>query len=234
MGKLLAKGPRINRRRFHSSDEGRTTQRFQPGDTFTVKIKAACYTCNNGWMRRSEDATRPHLTPLIDGTATIVRPEQTRLIAKWLVKKAMVAEFVQAKTITITQAQRTHLYRTGEIPDWFNIWIGPYRGKLPPRYLHAILRGTPKGQPDQPPVRHTQMTVWTLGKLIAVVHSTLDPAYNPDGRGSIERAMFRIWPPLGRPIDWRRGLVLTDADAEDLAKLLSNPLGPRVGGQSKN
>lgn len=223
MGELLAKGPRIGRRRFYAirGDDQRTT-RLQPGDTFTVKIKAPCYTCNNGWMRRSEDATKPHLTPLIDGTATIVRPEQTRLIAKWLVKKAMVAEFSAVKTTAISQAQRTHLYRTGEIPDWFNIWIGPFRSKIPPRYMHAILQGAPKGRPDHPPVRHTQMTVWTLGKLIAVVHSTIDPAYNPDGRGSIERAMFRIWPPSDQPIDWRRGLVLTDADAENLPKLLSN------------
>jgi hypothetical protein len=59
------------------------------------KAAVVCGECNNGWMRRLEDAVRPILRPLILGKQSELDDAAIRTVATWATKTALIYEFVQ-------------------------------------------------------------------------------------------------------------------------------------------
>src|SRR3989337_3115102 len=64
--------------------------RGRPGAVHTIKIRAVCETCNNGWMNCLEQDVRPFLTPLIEATPVALDYEQMAVIARWIALKCIV------------------------------------------------------------------------------------------------------------------------------------------------
>jgi hypothetical protein len=63
-----------------------------PSDRFEIKVRATCRTCNNEWMSRLEEAAKPWLEPLIEGTDTTLHQDAQACVASWSTKTAMVLE----------------------------------------------------------------------------------------------------------------------------------------------
>src|SRR5712691_7894058 len=68
-----------------------TTQ--QQGHMSTTKARVVCKRCNNGWMSRLEKKAKPILIPLIRGEKKTLDKESQKIVAAWIAKTVMVAEF---------------------------------------------------------------------------------------------------------------------------------------------
>jgi hypothetical protein len=75
----------------------------------STTARVVCGGCNNGWMARLEGRARLLFDPLISGAPvpTKLSPEHQLLAATWIVKTAMIADFVAGRAPVFTQAQRT-------------------------------------------------------------------------------------------------------------------------------
>jgi len=91
--KVLTDNPSPAHHEWHNtySDKGTVVKesgmRPRQGSTFTKKIRVVCKTCNNGWMSRLENATKPILLPLIQGEPALLDREQQTLLAQWIASK---------------------------------------------------------------------------------------------------------------------------------------------------
>src|SRR5262245_58012723 len=68
---------------FHRA--GRTPIEWPTAD-MGVRLNDICRPCNSGWMERIESATRPILTPAIQGTGVELGAEDVRRLAVWSLK----------------------------------------------------------------------------------------------------------------------------------------------------
>ena len=75
----------------------RTGKQSKKTDSLRVKARIVCQTCNNEWMSRIEEATKPVLQPMLGGeSVTLGRVEQEHL-ARWAVKVSMLVEHLHGK-----------------------------------------------------------------------------------------------------------------------------------------
>lgn len=96
------------------------------------KAAVVCGECNNGWMRRLEDAVRPILRPLILGKQSELDDAAIRTVATWATKTALIYEFVQpddaqpAASATDRKQLRDH---QRPLPG-SGVWLAGYAGSL--------------------------------------------------------------------------------------------------------
>src|ERR1017187_2950463 len=66
----------------------RTVGKVKPKLTveFTTKV---CSTCNNGWMNRIDEATRPHFDAIIAGRPTPLDASAQASLAAWVTKTTL-------------------------------------------------------------------------------------------------------------------------------------------------
>jgi len=58
----------------------------------TLRVHVVCTSCNNGWMSRLEEAYKPLLLRLLAGRPVTLSLEEQRLVSRWALKTAIVAE----------------------------------------------------------------------------------------------------------------------------------------------
>src|SRR5438477_2513080 len=56
--------------------------------------RAVCRTCNNGWMSGLESLVQPILQPMMRGKPRTLSAEDQLILARWLMKTAMMMEVV--------------------------------------------------------------------------------------------------------------------------------------------
>lgn len=94
------------------------------GDVITKKIRVVCKKCNSGWMSRIEEAVKPILLKLINGTANIITPLEQKNVHNWIMMKAIISEHSE-KDLNVTPIKdRKEFYENTTIPDYFGIYIG--------------------------------------------------------------------------------------------------------------
>ncbi|MGB8839623.1 MAG: hypothetical protein WCC64_00995 [Aliidongia sp.] len=196
-----------------------------PGQLQDWQIQCVCgghrSTCNNGWMKRLEDAAKPILTPLIEGRRTRLLPEHQAIIAAWVSLKIMVSEHWRHGSITVHWTQRRSMMRR-QIPPMagWGIWIGHYervnwKGGFISRPFFYPEASTPA---RIPPYYNGASTTMVIGKLfIQVIHGPVKFLVEW-WRFPLRQSgpLYRIWPPQSASIKWPCG-TLTDLDAENIA-----------------
>jgi hypothetical protein len=86
------------------------------------KLKAVCeHTCNNGWMKRLEDRTKPILRPMMKGAPASLNVDSQETLALWAAKTAMMLAIKYSKLPSM--ALRRPLYEQGEPPPTSIIWL---------------------------------------------------------------------------------------------------------------
>jgi hypothetical protein len=94
------------------------------GHTYTQTIRDVCEKCNSGWMSGIETATQGVLTPLIQGTPSILTPVMQEQLASWITLKALVIDH-EKRGDGVTSIETRHSFmRRGVIPSAMRIWIG--------------------------------------------------------------------------------------------------------------
>jgi hypothetical protein len=98
------------------------------GHSGSKRLKVVCRTCNNGWMSRMENRTRPILMRLIQGIPHRLSSFDQAILAAWTAKTIMVAEFGYPHAIAIPDVERLRMYAATEVQENWAIWIADYKG----------------------------------------------------------------------------------------------------------
>jgi hypothetical protein len=81
-------------------------------------------------MSGLERLAAPILTPLIQGTPTLLEPEQQHALARWMTKMSMVFQYAHPEPRpAFTEADRLDFYKSGTIPRGMIVWLASYWGK---------------------------------------------------------------------------------------------------------
>jgi hypothetical protein len=210
-----------------------------PGAVRDWQVECVCggnhKTCNNGWMRRLENAAKPIMTPLIQGKSVGLSAEDQKLIATWAVLKSIVSEYhVYSHPSTHWKQRQTLRLRLHPPKKHWAVWIGHYERKnwkpewlsspffLPSKAIQAR-RGI-----REPTYYNGSTTTQVIGKLfIQVMHIPAEFFTEPKVLRNIlpptNGAVFRVWPDQESAISWPRR-ALTDRDADNVAGALQNML----------
>lgn len=91
--------------------------RLRRSVSLDAQVRRVCGDCNNGWMSRMEDATRPVLEPLIRGEPITLSADHQEVLAKWLTKTGMMLELATHDP-TIPSDNYQSFRSRGDPPDF--------------------------------------------------------------------------------------------------------------------
>ncbi len=194
-----------------------------PGQMRDWQIKCVCggndTTCNNGWMRRLDNAADPVMTPLILGQETRLSERDQRIIAAWAVLKAMIADHNR-----VHHTQRKQFRRKHWPPAGWTVWIGHYERKTMKEEWFSrpfpVVRETVLAKRKNKLTLSTNSNATTqiikhlFVHVVHVPHPTFGKRWlfaDMQGR-QMSGDLLRIWPSSGVGIKWPLR-TLTDADA---------------------
>jgi hypothetical protein len=197
------------------------------GSVQTVKIRAVCSDCNNGWMSRLETEVRPFLEPLVKGEPVALDHEQMMVIARWVALKCIILESgVPTESLT-PLADRIALKSTGTIPPYCHVYVANHDnpvgvGML--RHSHAIALSSSGPSPPLDGMHKNIHTVtFFAGRIF--VHAIIARI---DDFALERKVMFpalytssRIWPPDHYELVWPREPIFTTKQVETFADSLS-------------
>lgn len=92
-----------------------------------ITINTVCHICNNGWMSQLEQKNVARLKPMLLNTPITLDQGGLKLLAKWTVKTAMVADSIKPRNNNeqfFTREERVAMRENGTIPKETKIWIG--------------------------------------------------------------------------------------------------------------
>lgn len=193
------------------------------GEMRDWQIKCVCggddSSCNNGWMRRLDEAADPIMTPLILGQEARLSESDQRVIAAWAVLKVMVADHNH-----VHHTQRKQFKRRHRPPAGWTVWIGHFERKTlkeewVSRPFPVLSEATlAKRKSKLTLSANSSATTQIIKNLFVHVVHTPHPTFGKrwrfvDTRGRpLSGNLVRIWPPTGFSTRWPLE-TLTDRDA---------------------
>lgn len=89
-----------------------------------IVVKSVCANCNNGWMAKIEDLTKPILEPMIRGESVRLKWFDQVVLATWFVKSALtlIPSIRWTHTTTFRQAF-DDLYRQKKVTNFYEISV---------------------------------------------------------------------------------------------------------------
>jgi hypothetical protein len=199
------------------------------GDPLQSKARVVCTTCNNTWLSRIQNTTKPLLIPMFTGQTCVLGVPAQTTIATWAAMATMTAEHLTKgpSLVAVSQADREWLWKKGTPPPDWRIWIGRFqRHKLPERWTHCsvpIYEREPMIAANGMPQCNTQTTTFMIGDLLVHAMSAAFPNHAQDWdwrswpRG--QQVVTQIWPTVESATVWPiQSVSLTDADAYHIAR----------------
>jgi hypothetical protein len=188
------------------------------------KIREVCRTCNNGWMSKIVERTKPFVEAMVLDQSSQLDIEAQTQLAAWIAITSIMAELTDRKTAGIGSGDREFVMKTLSPPDNWTICLGRYAGKdyAPARYRHYGLLFLPAPEPKPvvgDPQWKLQFTTYTLCALVIHAFSSTDidvalrlrDRFTPPG-------MIRIWPAPDDIISWPASRVLGDGELTAIAE----------------
>ena len=177
-------------------------------------------------MNENEQATRPILTPLIQGKTILLGEESQLTLSQWVTMKLMVIENRVRSSAVISQAERSLFKETRAIPPDLYIWFSPCgRG----RWTSAAFRVGPVGNflgPNKP-IGDVPWSTLALGLGDLFIFAATPTAPGADIDAIMTRSMMRRLWPFVAPI-WWPSPRLTASGADQVANLVRRPWGPKA------
>jgi hypothetical protein len=214
--------PKWLRKVIEGGEEGLTTHgrviKTRDGETLwenswedipiNYQVNAPCRPCNEGWMERIEDETRPLLTPLIQHQDAELGPLEKETLARWATLRVMMALYLDpSDRPKVIPPERYHrLYEVGELPPKAQIWMARRKGEGPwpldgsrkELFIGAV----------RPPYPNAYISAFAVGHVAFIYwgHEVEDGATVRIGDG-MKPYLLPIWPDIN-PSPWPpRGLL---------------------------
>ena len=197
------------------------------GSVFQRKVRNVCKRCNNGWMSRVVERTKPHVKQMILGKSlNLNRKEQTDLAA-WIGITTVIQEFAnRLGARRIPPEDRTVLMNT-EAPCFsWSIWVARYSGEwwAPMGHYHIPMRYSKPPTTDQsaPLSGELQLTTFTLGELLVHIFTSTQAemveAYRSYiGGASGSAKLQQLWPIIRDTLIWPPSCPFRDHEVDSLA-----------------
>lgn len=205
------------------------------GPKGSIRVKAVCKSCNEGWMKALEDEAKPILEPLISDTPTTLSSRQQFILCHWVMKTAMIFDALRSPTAPHYQpVQTTFLFQMkGPPPSTFGVWLGRYYGEFNAYTTGNVLNGLDKNT-GTPITGHVQ--TMSFGPLMLQALSMRHPAgqtitthIDLDMKGGDwDRVTVRLWPIELKPCEWPPPLTQDDSKGGIAAFAERFQLGPSV------
>jgi hypothetical protein len=196
-------GARHNRELYtFSPREGHvvTGANGRQGDIRTIRIRAVCAKCNNGWMNALEEEVRPALVPLVTAQKTVLTVNQLEVLARWLALKTIVVEHANPRTSLTPEEDRTALFERGAIPTYFNFYAAHNVGRQRLYFLRnshtiAATKDGPK-PPLEGTDKNVQSVTLVVGEAVFQVVATRLHAFEVEEKAQCLgfHNRCRIWP----------------------------------------
>lgn len=125
---------------IRSSDLVNPNYQWEPGplnrkgDGRSQKLKVVCTLCNNTWMSRLQNLSRPTLLPLILNEKYEIAVQNQELIAAWTTMFTMVYEscYPKIEKIATTHEQRLAFKIEQKPPQYWAFWCAAHDGGSAP------------------------------------------------------------------------------------------------------
>lgn len=225
--------PRHDRKIYLTSPTGHKAERGvagRAGSINTIKIRAVCDRCNNGWMSQLEESVRPFLTPIITGAPIVLDFEQTALIARWVALKCIVAEHSQGEWMT-PREDREAFREGGRIPRYFNIYMANHNMQNAAGYVrHTNCIAVNSPEPN-PPLNGAAANIQTISFVLGRVFVHLNAArihdFSLESRVIIPAfyANCRLWPLTHHEMVWPRRPLFSRESMAYVAATLTTYVG---------
>lgn len=203
------------------------SRRTGQGQVGSKKVKVVCRACNNGWLSQLEQNAKPLLTEVLNGRQRTFSVADQKLLATWIVKTTMTAEFWRPKEIAIKQPEREEFRLKMEPSSRWQIWGALYIGtKLQAGaiYHHGVGIYLPPN-PVRVGVKNTQYTVMGIGRFLAINLSSEQEGLTFGMNPQLDVALIRLWPPIGTPVSWPLARSIDDPAAERIIAAFAKALG---------
>lgn len=204
----------------------------RPGEPWNVVSRAACESCNNGWMSRIDEATKPVMLPLVKGDASVCWPEDMKALAQWIWLKTIVGEHMSpGEEVTPAEDRRRFMERR-EIPSSVRMWVGRCgEGGWECSYIRNtnLLLAAPPWLRPQILSKNTQTVALGVGQLfVYLLHST-SPAVTDFIEKHVPKKLAQIYPLPPGQLNWPPEKRLTAKEANAFAVFLETfTTGPQV------
>ena len=198
--KVLTDNPSPAHHEWHNTFSSKGTvvkesgMRTRQGSTFTKKLRVVCKTCNNGWMSRLENDTKPILLTLIQGEPTLLDREQQTLLAQWIVLKVMITEWNRPLEAFIPKVDRRAFMDNLTIPPYLEMWVitndsEKWKGTfLRQTALLALPGPRPSGK------RNSATVAIGFGRLFIFVMMTLEARMKLSERIGVHAIVPKLFP----------------------------------------
>jgi hypothetical protein len=184
-----------------------------------MTVRSVCKQCNNGWMSELEGRAKPILTPiLIDQPRGQLSLHERAVVAMWIYKTSMTLDLTGIGD-TFTASERVRFSDTLDLPDWFHVWIGIYRGSETVRWAFAHRSFRRRWWKCE--ARSVTVSVGHLAfQLLGIRYVKRRHRVTPVEASIWEDAVPKIWPPLPtQPIlQWPPLTHLTDNGFDELVR----------------
>jgi hypothetical protein len=200
-------------------------QLIRAGDPLSSQVKVVCGDCNSGWLNRIQEAARPLLLPLFEGSPHTIDAVAQAKVSTWIAMATMTGEYMsqEERRVTVSQADRSWFMAHSEAPSNWSIWIGRYRWhRSVPQSSHLSLHvldsdTLPEHLVDEHHRPNTQTTSFCVGQLFAYAmssqFSTIPRGWDWRTASTANTKLHRIWPIETPEIIWPPA-EMTDAEAE--------------------
>jgi len=147
--------------------------RRKPGHLGTRKLRAVCYSCNNGWIREVEEDAFPLVELLVAGAAPVLSPNDVARLRMLCCTIFTMIDLVDERGTAVSQAERTHIRKTLSPPDTWQLYLGRADSReWQLRYRHHSAVSLPHGVLPNGEKSNVQVSTVVIGKLLLHVIST--------------------------------------------------------------
>ena len=190
------------------------------GHLSTLKIRAVCEECNNGWMSQLESETKPLLKSILQNQHVEITEAGQGTLARWIAVKTIVGEHAEPDICVTPETDRYLLRSQGIIPSYFAIYIGRHMTTSDTARLRTSQTISLSRDGPTPPLgdlkRNTQSIAFLCGPLFLFVL-----AIRVDGIEATEFFRFpkllQLFPPHEPVIHWPLAQTLSKSDMGRIA-----------------
>ena len=176
------------------------------------RVRRVCQVeCNGGWMSRLEGEAAPILTPMIlaEQPTIELRPEAQLVLARWVLKTALMADFLYAHRV-FGQEWYSGYYEHRHPPDQCVIWTAAYLGKTAAVHLRradAFVESfplAPDGEVlgDSAAKASGVLVTFNVFRVVFQVLAYGGGVYFHPGTSPTDDITHRIWPVSGATLQW--------------------------------
>ena len=179
------------------------------------KEPVVCGPCNNGWMSKLENKTKPILLPIVDDEPRELDEDAQRTIARWADKMVMVFETTKPASAITTQEDRVRVMNEAQPRPALRtqVWIGRTEQSpqiIGPRHSYVkVLCGT--GETE-----NLRLDIVVVGYVCLVVTGSVSRAYEAATviTDQLSDRLVRIWPITHETVHWPPPATMTADDIQ--------------------